>query len=70
MGFRHFKLVGREEPCFTPFEALMYYFTKREFRDETRIELAEPYIDYLIKLHGGSVVPEFDKPVKVDEVQR
>lgn len=64
MGFRHFKLVGREEPSFSPLEALMYYFVKQEYRDMTRAELAPLYIDYLIKLHNGNIIPELDKPIK------
>lgn len=64
MGFRHFKLVGREEPSFIPFEALMYYFTKPEWRERTSSNLARTYIEYLIKLHGGNIVPELDTPIK------
>ena len=65
MGFRHFKLVGREEPSFTPFEALMYYFSKPEWRERTSSDLAEAYIDYLIKAHVGNIVPQLDTPVKI-----
>ena len=65
MGFRHFKLVGREEPSFIPFEALMYYFSKPEWRERTSSDLAEAYIDYLIKARGGNIVPQLDTPVKI-----
>ena len=65
MGFRHFKLVGREEPAFKPFEALLYYFSKPEFRERTSSDLAASYIEYLIKVHGGNIVPELDTPIKI-----
>ncbi len=64
IGFRHFKLVGREEPAFKPFEALIYYFSKPEWRERTGSDLAESYIEYLIKAHGGNIVPELDTPIK------
>lgn len=64
MGFRHFKMVGREEPFFTPFEALMYYFSKPECRERTSSDLAERYIEYLVKVRGGNIIPALDTPVK------
>lgn len=56
MGFRHFKLVGREEPSFKPFEALSYYFCKPEHREFVSSSLSFFYIEYLVKsffLGGG-----------------
>lgn len=64
MDFRHFKLVGRNEYDFGVFESLIYYLVKPEFRDEVRAELANYYIEYLIKWYGGRLIPELDKPVK------
>ncbi len=65
MGFRHFKLVGRNEPSFYVFESLIYYLVKPEFRDEVRAELADYYIDYLIKFYGGFKTPKLDFPIKI-----
>lgn len=56
MGFRHFKLVGRAENSFDPFEGCMYYLTKPESRDIVRAELADRYIECLIKIFGGNKI--------------
>lgn len=64
MGFRHFKLVGRNEYDFSVFESLIYYLVKPEFRDTVRAELADFYIDYLIKWYGGRKIPILDTPIK------
>lgn len=64
MGFRHFKIVGRNEFNFSVFESLIYYLVKPEFRDIVRAELADYYIDYLIKWYGGKKIPILDMPVK------
>ena len=58
MGFRHFKLVGRQDHDFDVFEGLMYYLTKPESRDMARAELADRYINCLIRFYGGnSTIP-------------
>ena len=58
MGFRHFKLVGRQDHNFDVFEGLMYYLTKPEARDMARAELADRYINCLIRFYGGnSAIP-------------
>ena len=64
MGFRHFKLVGRHAYHFDPFEGLMYYLTKPEARDMARAELADRYINCLIRYHGGNKTVLLDQPVK------
>lgn len=38
--------------------------TKPEWRERISSNLAEVYIEYLIKFHGGNIVPELDTPVK------
>ena len=64
MGFRHFKLVGREEPSFMPFEALAYYFCKPEYRERVSSGLSFFYIEYLIKSFGGKITPDLDMSEK------
>ena len=64
MGFRHFKLVGRNGYDFGVFESLIYYLVNPEWRDDVRAELADYYIDYLIKWHGGRMIPVLDQPIK------
>lgn len=48
MGFRHFKLIGRNigNPLFA-FESYIYYLTKKETRDYVRYDLLEWYMDYV-----------------------
>lgn len=64
MGFRHFKLVGRTEYNFGVFESLIYYLVKPKWRNDVRAELADYYIDYLIKWYGGRKIPILDQPVR------
>lgn len=62
MGFRHFKLVGRNEFNFYVLESLVYYLVKPEFRDEVRADLATYFIEYMIKAYGGTIRPTLDFP--------
>lgn len=62
MGFRHFKLVGRNEFSFYVLESLVYYLVKPEHRDEVRADLADYYIEYMIKTYGGKIKPALDRP--------
>lgn len=64
MGFRNFKLEGRKVKPLFVFESLIYYLVKSESRDEVRAELADYYVDYLIKLYGGRKIPVLDQSVR------
>ena len=48
MGFRHFKLIGRNlaNPLFA-FESYIYYLSKPEARDCVRYDLLDWYMDYI-----------------------
>lgn len=64
MGFRNFKLIGRDDTSLFTFESLLYYMVKPKFRDITRDELTGYYVDYMIKYYGGNKVPRLDKPLE------
>ncbi len=54
MGFRNFKLLGRnEQDLLSTFESCIYYMTAPDCRDIARYDLLNFYIDYLIdEFHG------------------
>ena len=65
MGFRHFKLVGRNEFNFYVLESLVYYLVKPEFRDEVRADVATYFIEYMIQAYGGTIKPALDRPYEM-----
>lgn len=64
MGFRNFKLVGRDDRSMFTFESYMYYLVRPEWRDRVRDELVGYYVDYIIRHYGGNKEVILDKPVK------
>ena len=51
MGFRNFKLMGRnEQDLLSLFESYIYYMATPECRDIVRYDLLTYYMDYLILL--------------------
>lgn len=67
MGFRNFKLIGRDDSSLFAFESFMYYLVKPEFRDKVRDELAGYYVDYIVRYYGGNKTVRLDQPVKNKE---
>lgn len=65
MGFRNFKLIGRDDRSMFTFESYMYYLVRPEWRDRVRDELIGYYVDYIIKYNGGNKIPLLDHPVKL-----
>lgn len=63
MGFRNFKLIGRDDRSLFTFESYMYYLVKPEWRDRVRDELIGYYVDYIIKYYGGNKTVFLDQPV-------
>lgn len=54
MGFRHFKLLGRNEQDYlTEIESYIYYMTAPDSRDVARYDLLGIYMDYVIDSYGG-----------------
>ena len=54
MGFRHFKLLGRNEKDYlTELESYIYYMTAPDSRDVVRYDLLGIYMDYVISSFGG-----------------
>ena len=55
MGFRNFKLMGRnEQDLLSLFESYIYYMATPECRDIVRYDLLTYYMDYLIRDFGGN----------------
>ena len=64
MGFKNFKLIGRDDSSLFAFESFIYYLVKPEFRDKVRDELIGYYVDYIIRYYGGNKTVRLDQPVK------
>ena len=64
MGFRNFKLIGRDDRSLFTFESYMYYLVRPEWRDRVRDELIGYYVDYIIRYYGGNKTVLLDQPVK------
>ena len=64
MGFRNFKLIGRDDRSLFTFESYMYYLVRPEWRDRVRDELIGYYVDYIIRYYGGNKTILLDQPVK------
>ena len=55
MGFRHFKIVGRNEDDYlSELESYIYYMASPECRDIVRYDLLGIYMDYVIDSFGGN----------------
>ena len=54
MGFKNFKLIGRDDRSLFTFESYVHYLVKPEWRDNVRDELIGHYVDYIIKSYGGN----------------
>ena len=54
MGFRNFKLLGRNEKDYlSELESYIYYMAVPESRDVARYDLLGIYMDYVISSYGG-----------------
>ena len=54
MGFRHFKLEGRNEVDInSAFESYIYYLAAPEIRELVRYDLMNYYMDFVINDYGG-----------------
>ena len=67
IGFRNFKLIGRNADALFTFESYMYYLVKPEWRDRVRDELLGYYVDYIVKSYGGNKTVRLDQPIKVTQ---
>lgn len=64
MGFKNFKLIGRDVHSLFAFESFIYYLVKPEFRDKVRDELIGFYVDYIVRYYGGNKTVRLDESVK------